>query len=151
MNILCLASFDITNNFAIYHNCFNYDNIAIEAFFQFQLSSVKFWGTIIPIWMLNWPFIITVQFSKFDPLVQWEWKPRLWIRIRHDPILIVGSVCRTKRFGTGLYLNPNPHCFIVITKATACCWIKPLLPHPLHSHVGEGGRGVIPLRTWRFA
>jgi hypothetical protein len=36
-------------------------------------------------------------------------------------------------------INPNPHCFIAITKATACGWKEPLLPHPLHSTVGGGG------------
>jgi hypothetical protein len=38
--------------------------------------------------------------------------------------------------------NPNPHCFIALTKATACGCKKPLLPHPLHSPVGgKGGEG----------
>jgi hypothetical protein len=36
--------------------------------------------------------------------------------------------------------NPNPHCFIAITKATACGCKKPLLPHPLRTALwGEGG------------
>jgi hypothetical protein len=50
-----------------------------------------------------------------------------------------------------VYLNPNPHCFIAITKAKACGWKEPLLPHPQHSPMGGGGRGVLPLRLWRFA
>jgi hypothetical protein len=37
--------------------------------------------------------------------------------------------------------NPNPHCFKTITKATACGWKEPVLPHPLHSTVGWRGRG----------
>jgi hypothetical protein len=40
-----------------------------------------------------------------------------------------------------LYINPNPHCFIAITKATACGWKEPLLPHPLHSPVRARGKG----------
>jgi hypothetical protein len=34
-------------------------------------------------------------------------------------------------------LNPNPHCFKTITKATACGWKKPALPLPA-STVGRG-------------
>jgi hypothetical protein len=41
------------------------------------------------------------------------------------------------------FFNPNPHCFIAITKATACGLKKPLL---VHSPVGGRGRGVLPLR-----
>jgi hypothetical protein len=38
-------------------------------------------------------------------------------------------------------VNPNPHSFIAITKATACGWKEPLLPHPLHSPVSWRGKG----------
>jgi hypothetical protein len=52
--------------------------------------------------------------------------------------------------------NPNPHCFIAITKATACGLKEPLLPHPLHSPVrGRGKRGasytalkICLIKTW---
>jgi hypothetical protein len=51
-----------------------------------------------------------------------------------------------------LNFNPNPHCFIAITKATACGWKEPLLPHPLQGPVrGRGKVGAIALRPWRFA
>jgi hypothetical protein len=41
------------------------------------------------------------------------------------------------------FINPNPHCFIAITKATACGGKKPLLPHPLLSPVGGRGKEVL--------
>jgi hypothetical protein len=44
--------------------------------------------------------------------------------------------------GPKYMFNPNPHCFIAITKATACGWKEPLLPHPLHSSVGGRGEEV---------
>jgi hypothetical protein len=49
--------------------------------------------------------------------------------------------------------NPNPHCFIVITKVTACGWKEPLLPHPLHSAQpywgeGEGGCYIYGSEDW---
>jgi hypothetical protein len=55
---------------------------------------------------------------------------------------------------TAVYLNPNPHCFIAITKATARGWKEPLLPHPLHSPVrGKGDASSMALKicfikTW---
>jgi hypothetical protein len=48
-------------------------------------------------------------------------------------------------------IYPNLHYFIAITKATACGWKEPVLPHPLHSPVGGRGRGLLPLRPWIFA
>jgi hypothetical protein len=57
----------------------------------------------------------------------------------------------TKVFASDMLIRPNPHCFIALTKATACGWKEPLLPHPLHSLCGGRGRGVLPLRHWRFA
>jgi hypothetical protein len=53
-----------------------------------------------------------------------------------------------------LILNPNPHCFIAITKATASGWKEPLLPQPLHSPVGGRGKGgptalkICSIKTW---
>jgi hypothetical protein len=52
--------------------------------------------------------------------------------------------------------NPTPHCFIAITKATACGWKEPLLPHPLHSPVRGRGKGgassttlkICLIKTW---
>jgi hypothetical protein len=37
--------------------------------------------------------------------------------------------------------NPDLHCLKVITKLKATRWKEPLLPHPLHITVGEGGVG----------
>jgi hypothetical protein len=42
---------------------------------------------------------------------------------------------------TKKFVNPNPHCFIAITKATACGFKKQLPPHPLHSPVRVRGKG----------
>jgi hypothetical protein len=66
-----------------------------------------------------------------------------------------GSTDLYKR-GHGVMLNPNPHCFIVITKAAACGWKDPLLPHPLHSPVRGKGKGgdssmalkICLIKTW---
>jgi hypothetical protein len=35
-------------------------------------------------------------------------------------------------------LNPNAHSFKTISKAMACGWKEPVLPHPLNSMVGGG-------------
>jgi hypothetical protein len=45
------------------------------------------------------------------------------------------------------WINPNPHYFIAITKATACGWKEPLLPLPLHSPVRGRGKGVLNSST----
>jgi hypothetical protein len=53
-------------------------------------------------------------------------------------------------------LNPNPHCFKAITKATACGWKELLLSHPLPSTVGVEGEGdtccaalkICLVKTW---
>jgi hypothetical protein len=42
-----------------------------------------------------------------------------------------------------VFIYPNPHGLIAITKHTASGLKEPLLPHPLHSTVGEGGGGVV--------
>jgi hypothetical protein len=52
--------------------------------------------------------------------------------------------------------NPNPYCFIAITKAAASGWKDPLLTHPLHSPVGGRGKGgassraqkICLIKTW---
>jgi hypothetical protein len=47
--------------------------------------------------------------------------------------------------------NTNPHCFIAITKATACGWEDPLLPHPLVSPVGGRGKGSSGSAVLKFS
>jgi hypothetical protein len=59
---------------------------------------------------------------------------------RYSGILISVS-CKMDKKKFLENLNPNPHGFKTITKATACGWKEPLLPHPWHSTVGRG-RGV---------
>jgi hypothetical protein len=73
---------------------------------------------------------------------------------------IIYSVCDSTQFesqnsfclfwSTLATINPNPNCFIAITKATACGWKEPLLPHPLHSTAQpcERGEGVLALCSW---
>jgi hypothetical protein len=55
--------------------------------------------------------------------------------------------CSRFRFTRRLF-NPNPHCFIAKTKATACGRKKPLLPHPLHSPEGGGGATFTALKIY---
>jgi hypothetical protein len=54
------------------------------------------------------------------------------------------------------FFNTNTHCFIAITKATACGWKELLLSHPLHSPVRGRGKGgasspalkICLVKTW---
>jgi hypothetical protein len=64
--------------------------------------------------------------------------------VEHCPSTSSGAWARSA-------LHPNPHCFIAITKATACGWKEPLLPNPLYSPVRGRGKGGLALRPWRFA
>jgi hypothetical protein len=38
-------------------------------------------------------------------------------------------------------INPNPHYFKAVTKAAAIDFKKPVLPHPLTTHIPVGGKG----------
>jgi hypothetical protein len=66
------------------------------------------------------------------------------------------KVIISQTFSWGSPFNPNPHCFIAITNATACGWKEPLLPRPLHSPVRGRGKGgarstalkICLIKTW---
>jgi hypothetical protein len=66
---------------------------------------------------------------------------RIYIRKSFSPLSVAHDRC----------FSPNPHCFIAITKATACGWKEPLLPNPCTDLWGGGGRGVLALWPWIFA
>jgi hypothetical protein len=64
--------------------------------------------------------------------------------------------CRNDACIYQLFFHPTPHCFIAITKAPACGWKEPLLPHPLHDPVRGRGKGgasstalkICLIKTW---
>jgi hypothetical protein len=80
------------------------------------------------------PMFIPLLYEKCggEPRVKpGVWRPEMWA---------LGSLCvgsatihETRWIMFYFLFNPNPHCFIAISKAKACGWKEPLLPHPHHS------------------
>jgi hypothetical protein len=103
-------------------------------------------------WYVRWQAKILIG-QPYSPLLNchfcfgrllllWTWSFRMFSpKKKSNCVLFHHLLGWVKR------INPNPHCFIAITKATACGWKEPLLPHPLHTvqpceGEWEGGGGA---------
>jgi hypothetical protein len=71
----------------------------------------------------------------------------IFYKLLEIPYILIDHGFAKRVISKTLPFNPNPHCFIAITKATACDWKEPLLPHPLHNPVRGRGKGGVSSRA----